>query len=117
MDSIINVDAENGIVEKHIYDERDEKMIVQTTYDNSTIIEANKQAQNDAPSIGRYKGNLVHVGRLHMGDIVRLKNLGYDVLAADPAEYRRALLYIQSNEPHLLTVPGKPFAKVRPKWA
>lgn len=118
MDSITSFDAESGIVEKLIYDERDDKMIVETIYDNTAIVEGNKRAQNDAPEIGRYMGKdrLIPVGRLHMGDIVRLKNLGYDVLSADPQEVRRALLYIQSNESHLLTVPGKPFAKVRPKW-
>lgn len=115
---LIETDAESGIIEKTTYDERDDKMIVETIYDNTAIIEANKAAQNDSPKIGSYMGRdrLVHVGSLHMGDIVRLQNLGYDVLANDPAEVRRALLYIQSNEPHLLTVPGKPFAKVRPKW-
>ncbi len=118
MDTRITVDKEDGIVEKLTYDQLEDKMVVETVYDNTDIVEANKAAQNESPSIGRYMGGdkLVHVGRLHMGDIVRLKNLGYDVLAADPAEVRRALLYIQSNEPHLLTVPGKPFAKVRPKW-
>lgn len=119
MDTQISVDRESGIVEKQTYDQLEEKMVVETIYNNTDIIETNKRAQNDAPEIGRYMGKdrLIHVGSLHMGDIVRLKNLGYDLLAADPEEVRRALLYIQSNEPHLLTVPGKPFAKVRPKWA
>lgn len=118
MDTQISVDRESGIVEKQTYDEQEGKMIVETIYDNTPVLEANKAAQNDAPEIGRYMGKdrLIHVGSLHMGDVTRLKNMGYDVLAADPAEVRRALLYIQSNEPHLLTVPGKPFAKVRPKW-
>lgn len=118
METQINVDREAGIVEKQTYDELEEKMVVETIYDNTAIIEANKRAQNDAPEIGRYMGKdrLIHVGSLHMGDITRLKNHGYNLLSSDPAEVRRALLYIQSNEPHLLTVPGKPFAKVRPKW-
>lgn len=106
----------DDLVERLHYDENEQKMIVQTTYDNSAVIEANKQAQNATPEFGKYKGNLVHAARLHMGDIVRLKNLGYDVLSSDPAEVRRALCYIQSNEQYLLTITGKPFAKVRNKW-
>ncbi|MEN9839251.1 MAG: hypothetical protein RL177_730 [Bacteroidota bacterium] len=45
-----------------------------------------------------------------------MKNIGYNLLSPDADEVRRALLYIQSNEPLLLTVPGKPFASVRQKW-
>ena len=98
------------------YIESEDKLVVKTTYDNSAIIEANKKAQNEAPDMGRYKGNLCHVGRIHLGDVERLYNMGYNLLSPDPAEVRRALLYIQENEQFLLTVPGKPFAKVRSKW-
>lgn len=108
--------ANEDVLERTVYDERDNKMVTQTVYDNTAVLEANKRAQNDAPEFGRYKGDLCHVGRVHMGDVTRLKNIGYDLLSADPEEVRRTLLYIQSNEPHLLTVPGKPFAKVRPQW-
>jgi hypothetical protein len=104
------------LIETQTYDERDEKMIVRTTYDNTAVLEQNKRERNAAAEFGRYKGNLVKVGSIHMGDIVRLKNMGYDVLAADPAETRRALLYIQSNEPHLMTVPGTPIARAKTTW-
>jgi hypothetical protein len=108
----------SDIVQTSHYDEQSDKLIVRTRYDNTDVIEDNKRAQNDSPSIGRYMGGdrLIHVGSVHEGDIVRLKNLGYNLLSPDVDEVRRALLYIQSNEPHLLTVPGKPFAKVRSKW-
>lgn len=98
------------------FDEDKERVVIQTTYDNSDVLAANKAERNAAPEFGRYKGNLVHVGRIDEGDVVRLKNMGYNLLSHDPDEYRRALLYIQSNEPNLLTIPGRPFAKVRPKW-
>lgn len=104
------------IVTRSTFDELTGKMVQHTVYDNSAVIEANKEAQNNAPTWGRYAGNMAHVGRIHMGDIERLRNEGYDLLSTDPDEVRRALLYIQSNEPHLLTVPGKPFAKHRNKW-
>jgi hypothetical protein len=106
----------SDLIETTLYDERDDKMIVKTTYDNSALLEQNKAERNAAPEFGRYKGNLVKVGSIHMGDIARLKTMGYDVLAADPAEARRALLYIQSNEPHLMTVPGTPIARAKTSW-
>lgn len=105
------------IVETRYYDEQEDKLTVKTSYDNSSVIASNLEAQKAAPEQGRYKGNLCHVGSLHLGDMVRLKNLGYDLFSPDPAEVRRALCYIQTNEPHLLTVPGKPFAMQRKKWA
>lgn len=106
----------SDIREQVNYIESEDKLVIQTTYDNSALIEANKAAQNAAPEFGRYKGDMVKVGSLHEGDIVRLRNMGYDLLSPDPAEVRRALLYIQENEQFLLTVPGKPFARVRNKW-
>lgn len=104
------------LIERKTYDELEDKIVTETIYDNSEVLRVNAAERAEAPEVGRYKGNLAHVGRIHMGDVTRLANLGYDILSADPDEVRRALLYVQSNEPHLLTVPGKPFAKVRPKW-
>lgn len=106
----------SGLIEKTSYIDSEDKLVVQTTYDNTAIIEANKAAQNNASEFGRYKGDLVHAGRLHEGDIVRLRKMGYDLLSPDAAEVRRALCYIQANESYLLTIPGKPFAKVCSKW-
>lgn len=114
MDGLVSV--HDGIVETSYFDERDQKMVTKTTYDNSDIVKANVEAQNTASETQRYKGNLVHAARVHMGDIVRLKAQGYDLLSPDPAEVRRALCYLQSNEQQLLTVPGKPFALRRNKW-
>lgn len=108
--------AMTDLVETSKFDELTGQMVVQTTYDNSAIRELNLADQNAAPEFGKYKGDLCLVGRIHMGDIVRLKNLGYDLLSPDPDEVRRALLYIQGNEQTMLTVPGKPFAKHRNKW-
>lgn len=99
------------------YIESEDRLITETIYDNTDVLEANKADRNAAGETARYKGNFVHVGRIDEGDVVRLKNLGYNLLAADPEEFKRALLYIQSNEPHLLTKPGKPFAKKRAVWS
>lgn len=116
MEPITTYRPDAGIIERTHYDERDKVMVSKVTYDNTEILARNAIDRNAAPDQGRYKGNLVHVGRLHEGDIQRLKNMGYNLMSPDPAEVRRALLYVQSNEPALLTVPGKPFAATRAKW-
>lgn len=107
----------SDIIERAQYIDAEDKLVIKTTYDNSALIEQNKVERNASPEIGRYKGNFVKVGSLHEGDIVRLRNMGYNLLSPDPAEVRRALCYIQENERAFLTVEGKPFAKVRNKWA
>ena len=98
------------------YNEENDSFITAVKYDNGAVLHANLEAQKKAPETGRYKGNFAHVGSIHMGDVVRLKTLGYDLLSSDPDEAKRALLYIQSNERHLLTVPGTPIAKKKTQW-
>lgn len=102
--------------ETNFYDELEDRLIVKTVYDNSGVLEANKADRNDASEHGRYKGSMVHVARIDEGDVLRLHNMGYKLLSPDPEEYKRALLYIQTNEPWLLTKPGKPIAKKRAIW-
>lgn len=105
---------ENGLVRETFI--HDDKVINKVSYDPSDVLELNAAQRSERQGPGKYKGNLVHAARVHLGDIERLKNLGYNLLSHDPAEVRRALLYIQSEENKLLTVDGKPFAKTRPKW-
>lgn len=105
------------LVEKSFYDEASDSLVVKTSYDSSAVLAANNHQRIATPETGRYKGNLVHVGRIHMGDVIRLKNEGYDLLSADPDEAKRALLHIQSNERYHLTVPGTPIAKKKLAWA
>jgi hypothetical protein len=92
------------------------KIVQTTTYDNSDVLKLNAAERNDRIDGAQFKGNLCHVARIDMGDIERLINLGYNLLSPDPDEVRRGLLYIQSNEPHLLTVNKKPFTKARCRW-
>lgn len=106
----------DGVVKTTYYDESSDKVLIQHSYDPSAVLAENKVLRDSASEINRYKGNLCHVGSIHEGDVIRLQNMGYNLLSADPDETRRALCYIQTNEPHLLTVPGKPFARVRPVW-
>ncbi len=98
------------------YDEIEDKLVQKVSYDNRAVLEANLLARNAEPETDRYKGNLVHIGSIHLGDIERLKNEGFNLLSSDPDEVKRALLHIQSNEKHLLTTNGDPIAKTRKVW-
>jgi hypothetical protein len=100
-------------------DELSGKMVETTTYDNSDVLRLNAAQRNEKIDGAQFKADfakMVHVARIDMGDIERLRNMGYNLLSPDRDEVRRALLYVQSNEPHLLTVNKKPFAKVRNRW-
>lgn len=107
-------------MEKMSYIESEDKLVIETIYDPTKTLEANEADRQDRPEHGKYRTvrdtQLVKVASVDMDHIVALKNQGYDLLSADPDEFRRALVYIQNNEPHWLTVNGKPFATWRPKW-
>jgi hypothetical protein len=107
-------------MEKMHYIEEKDQLVVETIYDPSAVLEQNLAERNVAREFGRYKterpAQLVKVASFPVEHIEALKNKGYDLLSADKDEVRRALCYIQEHEPYWLTVPGKPFAKVRPKW-
>ena len=102
--------------EELIYEQKDDRMVIKNTYDNSELLIQNREDRNTGTKSEQYKGNLVKVASISEGDLVRLKNMGYDLMSADPDEKRRALLYIQQNEQDFLTVKGKPFAKNRQRW-
>jgi len=100
------------------YDEAEDRLTISTSYDAEPVIEDNKEAKAglNPKAIQKYKGDMVHACRLHEGDVVRLRNLGYNLLSPDPDEVRRALVYVQHNEPHLMRVHSKPFTRRRVKW-
>lgn len=106
-----------SFVETDLYDELTGQVVTKTTFQNAPVLEANKAQRLQRPEMQKYKGNLVKVGSIHMGDIIRLKSIGHDILSNNPDEVRRALCYVQENEPALLTVTGKPFARHRNTWA
>jgi hypothetical protein len=105
------------IKETDYYDHANDRLITKYEQDVEPILDANRALRNATPETGKYRGNLVHAASLSEVDVLRLKNLGYDLLSPDPDERRRALVYIQQNEPHHLVINGKPFARKRPKWA
>ena len=107
----------SDLVETSHYDEASDSLVVKTSYDSSRVIADNIMTRNLQPETGRYKGNLVKVATIHLGDVVRLKNLGYNILSADPDEVKRALLYIQSEEKAHLSMPGTPIAKRKQSWS
>lgn len=99
------------------YDESSDTLTVNTQYDNRSVIADNIMTKNLQSETGRYKGNLVKVATIHMGDVVRLKNLGYNILSPDPEEVKRALLYIQSEEKAHMVMPGTPIGKKKTQWS
>lgn len=99
------------------YDDLNKKIVNTVTYDNTDVLKVNAAQRAEKVDGLQFKGNLAHVGRIDMGDVQRLFNLGYNLLSPDPDEVRRTLLYVQANEPHLLTVNKKPFAKKRNRWS
>ena len=101
------------------YDEIEDKLTVETAYDSEALLDSNKRIRNslNSKAIQKYNGEMVHALRVEEGDVVRLKNMGYNLLSPSQDELRRALVYIQENEPHLMLVHGKPFARQRMKWA
>lgn len=104
-------------MEKFDYIESEHKLVITTTYDPTDTIEANKEARALAPKHHISNGKLLtKVMDIDEGHIVALKNLGYNLLSPDPDEWKRALLYIQANEPVWLTVNGKPIASFRQRW-
>jgi hypothetical protein len=82
----------------------DDKLVVETSYDAAPAIErAEEIRQSGGVVLGSKGQQLVHVACINEGDVVRLKNLGYDLLSADPAESHRALLYLRDNESKFIT--------------
>ena len=105
------------LIETSHYDEATDSLVVKTSYDSSQVMADNIMTKNLQPETGRYKGNLVKVATVHLGDVVRLKNLGYNILSPDPDEVKRALLYIQSEEKAHMVMPGTPIAKRKQSWS
>lgn len=105
------------LIETSHYDEASDSLTVKTSYDNRAVMASNIMTKNLQPETGRYKGNLVKVATIHLGDVIRLKNIGYNILSADPDEVKRALLYIQAEEKALMLMPGKPISKKKQSWS
>lgn len=106
----------DDLVETTHYDEATDTLAVRTSYDNRAVIANNIATKNLAAETGRYKGNLVKIGSIHLGDVQRLFNQGFNLMSSDPDEVKRCLLHIQKNESHLLSMPGKPIGEKKMRW-
>jgi hypothetical protein len=102
----IDVSVNEDYVEKTHYDAEQDKLVVETTYDAAPAIERNELIrQSGGLVLGSKNQQLIHIGSVNIGDIVRLKALGYDLLSADPAESHRAVLYLRDHEQKFITRP------------
>jgi hypothetical protein len=102
---------------EYLYDELTDTLGIKTTYDPSDVIDANKAQRAEGRSFIGSKGQqMLHVARIDMDHIEALANMGYNLLSPDKDEVRRALLYIQQNEPVWMTVDGKPIAQRKQGW-
>jgi hypothetical protein len=105
------------LAESRLYDEATDSLTVQTVYDPTATIEANKEERLTAPKHHISNGKaLVKVMDIDAEHVLALRNQGYDLLSPDPDEWKRVLLYIQQNEPVWMTVNGKPIASFRQRW-
>ncbi|MBC7603863.1 MAG: hypothetical protein H7255_14545 [Ramlibacter sp.] len=108
---------EDGVIEKMHYDETEDRVVVETIYDATTVIEENAAIRQDAPIVVGEKGQeLVLAMRLPKGHIVKLKNEGYDLFSPDKDEARRAMLYVQQNQHKFLTTDKKMIAERKQAW-
>lgn len=104
-------------MQEYLYDELTDTLGIRTTYDPSAVIAQNAAERAAGRSyIGSKGQRMLKVATIDMDHVEALKNLGYNLLSADPDESRRALLYIQANEPVWMTVEGKPIATFKQKW-
>lgn len=105
--------------QEYLYDELTDTLAIKTTYDATDVIEQNKiERAAGRQYVGEHKATrMLKVASLPVEHIEALANMGYKLLSPDPEEVRRALRYIQSNEPVWMTVEGKPIASFKQKWA
>lgn len=105
-------------MKQYHYIESEDKLVEETLYDPTDVIEANKAQRNSGErfAIGSKGQQLVHVARIDMDHVEALRNMGYDLLSPDPEEVKRALRYVQANENVWMTVDGKPIGERKQVW-
>lgn len=104
-------------MEKVSYIESEDKLVVETVYDATDAIETAAQARAQGKvTIGSKGQELTLACVIPEEHIVALMNEGYNLLSPDPAEFRRALVYIQANQHKFMATDKKVFSTVKPKW-
>lgn len=104
-------------MEKISYIESEDKLVIETSYDATDAIETAAAARAEGKvTIGSKGQELTLAAVIPEEHIVALKNEGYDLLSPDPAEFRRALVYIQNNQQKFMATDKKVFSVHKPKW-
>jgi hypothetical protein len=104
-------------MEKLHYIEETDQLVTETIYDAESVIEENAAIRASGPVEFGSKGQkLVLAMRLPVEHVTALRNMGYDLLSPDPAEARRAMLYVQANQAAFLTTDKKMIGERKQKW-
>jgi hypothetical protein len=104
-------------MEKLHYIEDTDKLVVETIYDATDVIEENAAIRANGPVTFGSKGQqLVLAMRIPVEHVTALKNEGYDLFSADPDQRRRTLLYVQANQHKFLTTDKKMIAERKQIW-
>lgn len=104
-------------MEKLHYIEDTDTLVTETIYDPTDVIEENAAIRANGPVVVGKKGQqMVLAMRLPLEHVTALKNMGYNLLSPDPAESRRAMLYVQANQAQFLTTDKKMIAERKQVW-
>jgi len=104
-------------MERVTYIESEDRLVVETLYDaQDALDEAAAARAHGKVQIGSKGQELTLACVIPLEHITALKNEGYDFLSPDPAEFRRALVYIQQNQQRFMATDKKVFSTVKPKW-
>lgn len=104
-------------MEKRSYIESEDLMVVETIYDPTSALEHAAHAREQGKvMLGREGRGLMLACVIPEEHIVALKNEGYNLFSPDPAEWRRALVYIQQNQQRFMATDKKVFSTHKPKW-
>lgn len=104
-------------MERTTYIESEDRLVVETIYDaQDALDEAAAARAQGKVQIGSKGQELTLACVIPLEHITALRNMGYDLLSPDPAEHRRALVYIQQNQQLFMATDKKVFSVHKPKW-
>ena len=107
------------LAENYTYIESEDRLVVETIYDvEPAMREAEEARQRGGVVVGSKGQELLKACVIPMEHIMRVKEeSGYDLLSPDPAQWRRALQYIQQNHQKFMATDKKVFTgREAKKW-